>query len=91
MDDEKYRRSVKLLCPTCGEDQFSFEHEGAFAPVGCANCGRQMTRDDLIRENSEVIEHSVAEMGQEVAADLSKELNKSLRAAFRGNKNIRFK
>ncbi|MGB4441675.1 MAG: hypothetical protein WBJ62_05565 [Coriobacteriia bacterium] len=91
MDDEKYKRSVKLLCPTCGEDQFSFEDESDVAPVTCVNCGRQMSRDDLIRENSELVEHNVAEMTQEVVADFSKALNKSLRAAFKGNKNIRFK
>lgn len=91
MDDGKYDRQVKLLCPTCGSDQFSFDDEDEDGPVKCANCGREMSRDDLIRENTENIEAHVAEIGEEVTADIAKELNKSLRDAFKGSKHIRFK
>jgi len=91
MDDEKYNRHVTLLCPTCGSDQFAFDDEDDAAPVTCANCGRQTTREELMSDNSERINHQFAEMGEEVVADSAKELNKSLRDAFKGNKNIRFR
>ena len=91
MDDEKYSRKVTLLCPTCGSDQFSVDGEDDSAPVTCAGCGRQTTREELIQANSENIEVQIAEVGEEVVADAAKELNKSLRDAFKGNKNIRFK
>ncbi|MHB1416290.1 MAG: ECs_2282 family putative zinc-binding protein [Chloroflexota bacterium] len=91
MDEDKYGRSVTLLCSTCGSDQFAFDDESDSAAVTCANCGRQTTRDELIRENSENIELHVADIGEEATADSAKKLNKSLRDAFKGNKNIRFK
>ncbi len=89
MDDSKYERRVTLLCPTCGSDQFAFDDDDESAPVTCSNCGRQTTREALIEENSENIESHVAEIGEEVVADAAKDLNKSLRDAFRGSKNIR--
>ncbi len=91
MDEEKYERHLSLLCPTCGSDQFIFDDEDESAPVTCTTCGRKTTRDELISDNSENIELHNADMGREVMADAAKELNKTLRHAFRGNKNVRFK
>ena len=91
MDDAKYDRQITLLCPVCGSDQFSYDDEDDAAPVTCVDCGRETTRSQLIDDNSEVIESNVAEIGDEVVADVAKELNKSLADAFRGNKSIRFK
>jgi len=59
--------------------------------VTCASCGRELTRDELIRENSENIEEHVKEMGKEVTEELGRELKKQLAAAFKGNKFIKVK
>jgi len=91
MDEGKYQCRLSLLCPTCSSDLFLFDDENEAAPVVCATCGRQTTRDELIRDNSENIELHVADMGREVMADATRELNRTLRDAFRGNKNIRFR
>lgn len=88
MNAEKHNRTVSLRCPTCGSDQFS--DEGAETPeqiVTCASCGMKLTRDDLIRENSENIDLHVKEMGKEIVDDFRKELAK----AFRGSKFIKIK
>jgi predicted nucleic-acid-binding Zn-ribbon protein len=56
-DSEKHSRSDALLCPTCGCSSFE-THGGAGEAVRmtkCVSCGREATRDDLIRENSENI------------------------------------
>ena len=85
---EKHNRTVSLLCPTCGSDQFS--HEGAEMPeqiVTCASCGMKMTRDDLIGANAENIDLHVKEMGKEIVDDFRKDLAK----AFRGSKFIKIK
>jgi len=50
-----------------------------------------MTQDDLIRENSENLEAHAAEMADEAIKESVKQFNKSLRDAFKGNKNIGFK
>jgi hypothetical protein len=72
MDDAKYNRSVTLLCPTCGGDQFSHEGgiEGTIELTKCASCGREMTKDDLVRENSENISGQVDEIKKEVVDDI---------------------
>jgi uncharacterized Zn finger protein (UPF0148 family) len=91
--DDKLSRQVTLVCPSCGCSQFSHADEGEEdgSIVTCAQCGRRLTRDELLRENSENVEAHAAEMAQEAISDAVKQFNKSLRDAFRGNKNIRFK
>lgn len=91
MNDSDYDRELTLLCPTCGSGQFIYDEEDESKPVTCADCGRETTRDALIRENQERIDLQVEEIGQELLEDAAKELNKSLRDAFKGNKNVRFK
>jgi transcription initiation factor TFIIIB Brf1 subunit/transcription initiation factor TFIIB len=90
MDDGKYERRVTLRCTTCGSDQFSYDDDDESGPVTCADCGRVTTKDELIEDNGPNIDAHVAEMGEEVMADAARELNKALRDAFKGNKNIRF-
>ncbi len=91
MDANKYNRDIVLRCPTCGCDQFQHEQgpNEAIQVVACASCGRKITKDDLLRENSENISEHARELGEEVVKDAAKELKESLKRAFRGNKNIR--
>lgn len=93
MDVKKYDRSVALLCPTCGCTQFNSSQpkHSETELVTCASCGREITRDELIRENSENIDEHVKEMDKEVTEELGRELKKQLAAAFRGNKFIKVK
>jgi uncharacterized Zn finger protein (UPF0148 family) len=89
MDAEKYRRSIALLCPTCG--QKDFEHDANGETLRCVSCNRGFTRDELVRENGEVIEAEVAEVKAEIAKDVTNELRASLKKAFGRSKHIRFK
>lgn len=93
MDTEKYNRSVTLLCPTCGGTQFSpASPEDIESEIQkCEGCGREITRDELIRENSENIDEHLNEIKKEVTKDLASELKKQLAAAFKGNKFIKIK
>jgi len=93
MDVEKYNRSVALLCPTCGCTQFNSPEpmNSETELVTCTSCGRELTRNELIRENSENIDEHVKEMGKEVTEELGRELKKQLTAAFRGNKFFKVK
>lgn len=93
MDAAKHNRSVTLYCPTCGGTSF----ETAGGPdeltimTKCAACGREMTKEDLIAENSENISGHVKEMGEQIAKDFADEMRKSLKNALRGSKFIKFK
>ena len=93
MKDRKYDREIALLCPTCGNGLF--EHESGIDEtielVSCASCGREITKDQLIRDNSENISEHVKEARKEVKADIIDEFRKNLRKTFRGSRNIRIK
>lgn len=93
MDAEKYNRSITLLCPTCGCTQFntSEKNNSESELFICASCSREITRDELIRENSENIDEHVIEIGKEVTEDLGRELKKQLVSAFKGSKFIKVK
>lgn len=75
MDADKYNRTITLLCPTCGSDQFSQQEASGAAVqmVTCARCGREMTKDDLIQENSENVAAHVDEVKQEIVDDIRKQ------------------
>lgn len=93
MNPEKYNRSISLLCPTCGCSNFSYE-EGSDETIQimtCASCERDFNKDELIQENSENIDEHLSEIKEEVVKDVADELRKSLKKAFAGSKNIRFK
>jgi len=91
LNDEKYNRNISLLCPTCGGSHFEYETgvDETIEVAKCASCGRSITKDELLRENSENIHEHVSEMAEQVKNDLAKELQESLKKAFSGNKNIR--
>lgn len=89
MDASKYSRSVTLLCPTCGNTDF--ERDGDNSPLRCVGCDRVFEREELIRENGEVIEAELDEMKAEVLRDVEKELSDTLRRTFKGSEHIKFK
>jgi hypothetical protein len=89
MDASKYSRSVTMLCPTCGNTDF--EREGDNSPLRCVGCDRVFEREELIRENGEVIEAELDEMKTEVLRDAKRELRDTLRKAFKGSEQFKFK
>lgn len=93
MNPDKYNRQVRLICPTCGGDQFETRDdiEESTTVVKCISCDRELTKDELIRENGENIDAHISEMNDQIIEDAAKELRKSLKDAFRGNKNITIK
>ena len=90
MDTEKYDRPVTLTCPTCGCTEF-----GSTGPepelFTCQSCGRILTRDELIAENSENIDEHLKEVGKEVMEDMGRELKNKLASAFKGSKFFKVK
>lgn len=86
MDVDKYNRTVSLLCPTCGHDQFPHNIESSSNQlVTCARCGLQLTREELIERNQENIHFNVKEIEKQFVGDLKTELIK----AFCGSKFIK--
>jgi predicted nucleic acid-binding Zn-ribbon protein len=81
MDDEKYNRSVSLLCPTCGCSQFKYEKgvDATIEKAQCASCGRELTKDELIEENMENLSEHAKEIGKQAIEDFAKEFKLKLK------------
>lgn len=80
-------RSVSLLCPVCGNDQFSavdndFE-DLSDAPdetrVKCSDCGAIRTKAELIEENQEIINANIEDIKKEAISEIEKELKKAFK------------
>lgn len=88
-----YDRNIELLCPTCGGGKFQHgqDLDQAVALVWCVGCNREITKDELIRENAESIHAHLGEIQKEALGDIAKDLKKSLQKAFKGSNNISIK
>lgn len=93
MKNKSYNRNISLLCPTCGCSQFLYENgvDETIEIAKCASCGREITKDELIHENSENISEHAKEIGKSVTNDITKQLRESLKKTFKSSKHIRLK
>ncbi|MGP5505734.1 ECs_2282 family putative zinc-binding protein [Psychrobacter celer] len=93
MNNEKYDRNISSQCPTCGCTSFSHDEgvDETIQIVTCASCEREFNKDELMLENSENIDEHLSEIKSEMINDVANEIHQSLKKAFSGNKNIRFK
>ena len=79
-------RKVTLLCPLCGNDQFSSLDEefgdllyaGDDARVRCSDCGSEYTKQELLDSNAAIIDNAVDELAQDAVKELEKELKKAM-------------
>lgn len=80
-------RSIVLLCPLCGNDQFysldeKFDdllYASDDAKARCSDCGSEYTKRELIENNSLIIDNAVDEIAQDAVKELEKELKKEMR------------
>ena len=79
MDDEKYNRSVRLICSTCAATDFEYDKEQQDGPVRCISCGRTFNREELISENHNIIYSQLDELKEDFLKDAQTELRDSLR------------
>ena len=91
MNPEKYQRQIPLACPTCGCTQFESESgfELSEELIRCERCGRELSHEELKRENSENINAHLEEIKGELIKDVTKELQDTFKKAFSGSKNIK--
>ncbi|EAS40762.1 hypothetical protein C9J48_10895 [Photobacterium profundum] len=84
-------RQISMLCPTCGCKDFSFDEHDENGLVTCTQCERQLTRSDLLTENSELIAENQNEIAKEAKKQIEAEMKKMLKNAFKGSKNIKIR
>lgn len=79
--------SISLKCSVCGNDQFSVVDETVeelldapdYTLVKCSDCGREVTKEEFIKENGHVIDANF----EDFKADIMKEFEKDLKKAFK--------
>lgn len=78
MEDSKYKREVKLHCPTCGSKDFEFEEniDDGVKGIKCISCNRIFSKNELIEENSKNIEKNIEDIGDDIIKDLGKLFDK---------------
>ncbi|WP_000769199.1 ECs_2282 family putative zinc-binding protein [Vibrio mimicus] len=84
-------RQISMLCPTCGCKDFSFDEHDENGLITCTQCERQLTRIDLLTENSELIVENQNEIAKEAQKQIEAEMKKMLQNAFKGSKNIKIR
>ncbi len=78
------KRDVKMLCPLCGNDQFSrvdHDHEDMIDATDtilfrCSDCGSIYTKGELIEANTEALENAKQELIDDVLKDLKRRFSK---------------
>ncbi|WP_032973807.1 ECs_2282 family putative zinc-binding protein [Cronobacter malonaticus] len=59
-------QTLKVSCPDCGSDMLKrpddFDFETNFVDVSCANCGREITKADVIQQGTDVAKKQVEDM-----------------------------
>lgn len=77
-------KSVILKCSVCGNDQFSSAHENIEniqdasdeIEVKCSDCGRVITKEQLIEENSHIIDANLEDFKNDIVKQVEKEIKK---------------
>ncbi|MFC2110646.1 hypothetical protein ACFLRU_07040 [Bacteroidota bacterium] len=71
-----YKKSVKLLCITCGESDFESEEDKT--EIICKICNRKHLGgyDELLELNQENIDSEIEKTTEEVLKDFEKDFNK---------------
>lgn len=76
--------TINLKCSVCGNDQFSAVNESVQdigevendVEVKCSDCGRVVTKEQILEENSYVIEANFEDFKDEVMNQIEKDLKK---------------
>lgn len=75
---------INMKCSICGNDQFSLidnriedlDSASNKAEVKCADCGRITTKEQIIEENSHIIDANIEDFKEDITKQVEKELKK---------------
>ena len=80
-------RSITMLCKACGNDNFEavdpkykdVNNVPEYAELKCSDCGRIITKKELIDENEDRINANIEDMENEFTSEVVKEIEKALK------------
>lgn len=71
-----YSRQVTLLCPVCGNSQFTTISDSRYS---CSDCQAEFDKESLISQNTESTEAMVEDLKKELLADIEKDFKRILK------------
>ena len=81
-----YNRNIAMLCPICGNNQFStldnvedLQEAPDETRIQCSDCKKILTKAELIESNQHIIDENI----EEVKKDLMKDIEKKLKKMFK--------
>lgn len=81
-----YNRNIAMLCPICGNDQFStidnvedLQEAPDETRIQCSDCKKILTKAELLESNQHIIDANI----KEVEKDLMKNIEKKLKKMFK--------
>lgn len=89
MRSDKFSNSLSMQCSTCGGTAFNYE--GETGPFKCVGCDRTFEKEELLRENGEVIDSKITELAPNLVKDARHELRKMLRKTVSASKHFKLK
>jgi len=81
------KMNITLRCSVCANDQFSTVDDTIDdlmdAPnetlIKCSDCERVVTKEELIDENSHIIEANIEDFKKDIVKEVEKEIKKALK------------
>ena len=78
------RKKISMICPTCGNDQFSgidcdineIWDESNEIKVKCSDCGMVLSKEELVNENQYIIDENLEDLKKEAIKELEKKIKK---------------
>ena len=59
-------QTMRTVCPDCGSEMFNqpddFDFETNFTGVSCADCGREITKDDVVNQATDTVKKQLDDM-----------------------------
>ena len=77
-------RSIELNCPICANNQFEFDSELESTTYKCSDCGKEFTKDELLKANEYKINANIDDVKDEAIQEIEKELKKMLKKLSEG-------
>lgn len=79
--------TVSLMCNVCGNDQFLCVDESVEdlltasdeVEVKCSDCGRITTKEQIIEENSHIIDANIEDFAEDIIKQMEKKISKMFR------------
>lgn len=76
IDPKKYDCEVKMTCPDCNNTNLETREDTckSIKPIKCTSCGKEFTKDELIKANEKTVKNKQKEIANKFSKDAKEEI-----------------